>query len=115
MKVILFTGGRDIYPGKIIANILDEEKPDLVIVGCAHGVDLAVRDVCHEHGIPVAQFVADWRKHGRKAGVLRNQDMVSAMVELGGTQVYALPGPNSRGTYDCMRRARSHDLNVEVR
>jgi hypothetical protein len=44
---------------------------------------------------------ADWASHGKGAGMIRNGEMVAAGADL----CLAFPGPGSRGTWDCMRRA----------
>ncbi len=53
-----------------------------VVSGCARGVDLVgekwalnIRDICGEDSIKTIQFHADWDKHGKKAGPIRNKEM----------------------------------------
>ena len=49
-----------------------------------------------------------WKMHGKKAGPLRNQEMVDAGTDL----VVAFPG--GRGTADLVRRARAAGLQILV-
>lgn len=48
---------------------------DEVVSGGCWGVDLMGERWARENGIPVRQFAADWAKHGRTAGELRNREM----------------------------------------
>lgn len=56
---------------------------------------------------------ADWKQHGRAAGPKRNQ----LMVDLGATRMCAFPigdDTQSRGTWDCIRRARKAGIPVTI-
>jgi hypothetical protein len=46
-----------------------------VVCGMAKGVDLLGKQWAEERGIPVIEFPADWEKHGKQAGYLRNIEM----------------------------------------
>jgi hypothetical protein len=61
-------------------------------------------------GIPVQPVPADWTTYGRAAGPIRNQRMLN---EYHPNLVLAFPDPESRGTWDMVRRAEK--ANVEVR
>lgn len=59
----------------------------------------------------VAGFPAPWRQYGNAAGGIRNGWMVQRMLELDGErECVAFPDPDSRGTWDCVRRAREADI-----
>jgi hypothetical protein len=60
----------------------------------------------HASKVREAAFPADWKRHGKSAGPLRNQEMLDAAPDL----VIAFPG--GRGTADMVRRAKS--VNVKV-
>lgn len=47
-----------------------------VLVGDARGADGAVRQACSTSGIPCERFDADWDQYGRRAGILRNLQML---------------------------------------
>lgn len=51
--------------------------PTEIVCGCAPGVDSYGRAWAHSKGIPVAEFPADWTRHGRRAGPIRNQEMAN--------------------------------------
>lgn len=46
-----------------------------VVSGGAKGVDKDGEYYATLNGIPISQFIPDWDKHGKKAGMLRNIQM----------------------------------------
>lgn len=59
-------------------------------------------DIWAGGNLQVEAHPADWKTHGKKAGVVRNR----AMVEFGADLVCAFPVGPSVGTRDCIMRAR---------
>jgi len=55
-------------------------------------------------------FVADWKKHGRAAGPIRNREMVRLAAHLGVAACIAFPG--GAGTEDCTKQAVAAGLLV---
>jgi hypothetical protein len=53
-----------------------------VISGGARGVDEAAEAMAYAIGLPVQSFPADWATHGKKAGILRNAEIVAAADEV---------------------------------
>ena len=49
---------------------------EVVIEGEAPGADRLAREIAERRGIAVLPFLAHWRVHGKRAGVLRNRDML---------------------------------------
>jgi hypothetical protein len=114
---ILVCGGRDYDDRDHIHNTLceiDTKRGPItcVIHGCAPGADhegMIWAQMMAESGrkITHAPFQADWHRHRKAAGPLRNQRMLdSGKPDL----VVAFPG--GRGTADMVRRAEA--ANVEV-
>ena len=94
---ILVCGGRD-YNNQSeveyqLGGIHNETPIKHVIAGAANGADtLAVRWAKDEH-IKVTEFPANWKKYGKRAGYIRNKNM----LEQGNPDmVVAFPG--GRGT-----------------
>ncbi|MDE1838136.1 MAG: DUF2493 domain-containing protein [Euryarchaeota archaeon] len=105
---LLICGSRDWTDGeKILHELATLQCVDLVIEGEAPGADTLSRRAAEQLGIPVLPFPADWEKHGRAAGPLRNQRMLD---EGRPDQVLAFTDDlnSSRGTavmVACARRA----------
>ena len=64
---------------------------------------------CAAHWVIVEErHPADWAAHGKAAGPIRNQQMVEAGADI----CLAFPLPGSKGTKDCMERARKAGIEV---
>ena len=80
----------------------------LVVGDCPTGADAIATDWAHQLGIPVEMHGAFWRDYGRGAGPRRNQ----AMVDSGVDWCIAFVAGDSRGTRDCIRRAKAAGVTV---
>lgn len=49
--------------------------PTEIVSGGASGIDQAGEAYAELHGRPIKRFLADWAKHGRSAGPIRNKEM----------------------------------------
>lgn len=84
-------------------------------VGDARGVDECATEYWKEtFGVKPNVFPADWGKHKKAAGPIRNHEMVDKFIADGGGYVYAFWRSMSRGTKDCIDYARRRGLTVEV-
>ena len=86
---------------------------DVVIEGEAPGADTLTRHAAEELGIPVLPFPADWDRHGRAAGPIRNQRMIDEGhpdLVLAFTQDLN----SSRGTADMVARAKRAGLPLRL-
>lgn len=90
-----------------VLNALHAETPfTLVMHGACRGIDAFADDWAKRAGIPVKAYPADWYKHDRAAGPIRNQEMVDAKPDL----VVSFDG--GRGTADMLARARKAEIPV---
>jgi len=80
-----------------------------VISGEAEGVDQLGERWARDHGLAIHQCPADWKKHGRAAGPIRNKQMANI-----GEALIALPCPCSKGTHGMIRFAREKGILVFV-
>lgn len=110
MKTILVCGGRDFSNYELLDCVLSVHLSGkvvgLLIHGGARGVDHLAGVWAEKNGIAVREYPADWSQ-GRKAGPLRNQQMLD---EGKPDIVFAFPG--GRGTDDMKRRARKAGVVV---
>ena len=94
-KRILVTGSRDWDDVKTIETALrdayfelvaDNEfaPPPVLVHGECHvgGADIIARDVWKARRLPDEPHPADWKAHGKKAGCLRNAEMVELGADL---------------------------------
>ena len=86
------------------------DQPMFVHGACPSGVDWIVRDYCLRMGWMQDPHPADWEKHGKAAGPMRNQ----RMVDRGAGLCLAFPTAESRGTWDCIRRAVAAGIETRI-
>lgn len=94
-----------------LAKLFDGHEERILIHGGAPGADTLAGSVARAMGATVRVYPADWKKHGRSAGPMRNQRMLDAERE-GLDWVVAFPG--GTGTRDMVRRAKRAVVQVEV-
>lgn len=101
---ILVCGGRDFGDYKAVLRNLQDTLLGVnsyeitVVHGAARGADSLAGRAAREMGWTEEQHPALWDKYGKKAGFLRNQEMLDSGID------YALVFPGGTGTYDMMVR-----------
>jgi hypothetical protein len=80
MYKVIVAGSRNFTDYELLKIKLDHIlslKSDVVIIsGMARGADLLGVKYAVERGLKVIKFPADWDKHGKKAGYIRNLEML---------------------------------------
>lgn len=110
MRKVLFTGTRKGVDGAVIKEAFSKytkQGEDLIIHGACPGVDLQVDSEATRLGYDIAMFPANWSGRGKPAGPFRNELMITLMKP---DLVIALPGPESRGTWNTIRLAGQHNI-----
>lgn len=74
-----------------------------------YGADYLGELYAKTRGLQIKRFPADWGKHGKKAGPIRNEEMAKY-----GTHLIAFPSQESRGTRNMIKLAKDHGLKVHV-
>jgi hypothetical protein len=113
--IIAVTGGRDYVPRDndaiAFVGLLHAHRVKVVRHGGCRGADAAAARAAKVYfaetglGGEVEEWPADWKKHGKAAGPIRNRAMLQGVEML-----IALPG--GRGTADCIRAAREAGITV---
>ena len=112
---VLVTGSRDWSDPKaarkLIVDRLAELPGDSVIVhGAARGADRFAHQEAQKLGLLVEPHPADWDRHGKSAGFVRNAEMVA----LGADLVLAFWNGKSNGTRHTVGLAEAAGIPVEV-
>lgn len=110
---VLVCGGRNYGATTAELQLLVKElsaiRPAVIIHGAARGADSLAANFARQTGIPCRAYPADWQRHGRRAGYLRNRLMLQkAKPDL----VIAFPG--GPGTAHMIRIAREANVPVHV-
>ena len=82
---------------------------DLVITGGCRGVDKIAHDFAGRVFCNTEVMEADWDKHGRSAGPIRNAEMVKDADML-----IAFWDGKSRGTKSAIDEARKHNVETHI-
>lgn len=107
---VLVCGGRDYTDKMAVWYYLDAYGPPEIteiVSGMARGVDSFAAEWATRFGFKLYKFPADWKKHGNRAGPIRNQQMLD---EGKPDLVIAFPGGN--GTKDMVTRSKKAGIKV---
>src|SRR5262249_32662990 len=111
MTRALVCGGRDFRDGGLLFRTLDtfhaRESITCLIEGGARGADLLARAWATGRRIDNDTYLADWRRHGRGAGPVRNR----LMLEDGKPDV-VIAFPGGAGTANMVSIARKAGVRV---
>lgn len=111
---ILVTGSRDWEDRLTIYRALNEARGNvphdqiILVHGGARGVDYFAKAYAEVADWGIEEHLADWDKHGRKAGILRNIEMVDAGADI----CLAFIKDNSRGATHCAGYAEFKGIPV---
>jgi hypothetical protein len=81
-----------------------------IIHGAARGADMIAAEFAASCCFDAVAFPADWRTYGKRAGILRNLQMLDEAPDL----VIAFQRNGSRGTQHTIDEARRRKIPVEV-
>lgn len=121
MRRILITGSRDWDDRERIHDTLQfhylwqtmhrEEDEEVVLVSgaCPTGADAIAEEIWTSQGLPVERHPADWHRFGKRAGFLRNAEM----VDLGANVCLAFIKNGSKGA--TMTADLAEKAGIEVR
>jgi hypothetical protein len=111
MRVVI-AGSRTLDGEELVAAAVRVSglKITVVIEGEAAGIDRAARRWAESKGIPVEKFHADWDTHGKRAGFIRNIDMLEADADA----VIAIWDGKSTGTMHTVQEARRRGITTHV-
>ena len=112
---VLVCGGRDFTDAELMENELNWVTNPVhggkcsfeMINGCARGADTLALDWAERHGITVHKFPADWDKHGKRAGYIRNQQMLDE-----GKPDLVVAFPGGKGTAMMIQLAKKAGVKV---
>jgi len=112
MKTII-AGSRDITDYGLVLSVIHEVllqwNITTVICGMARGVDSLGERWANESGVPVEYYPADWDRHGKRAGYVRNEEMADNADAL-----IAIWDGESPGTESMIDIAETHGLDIFI-
>lgn len=107
MRAII-CGGRDFKDWQHFMTVM-ERSPTItfIISGAATGADTMAIEYAKMFDIDYKVYMADWQKHGRAAGPIRNQHMLDD-----GKPDIVIAMPGGKGTKDMIARAVLAGIHV---
>jgi hypothetical protein len=108
-KKVAIVGSRDWKEPARILDCIDELGDVEIVSGGARGVDRIAAQYAKIAGLETKEFIADWERHGKMAGFIRNTQIVDYCDEL-----IAFWDMKSKGTADSIRRAQEAGKPVRV-
>ncbi len=101
---ILVTGSPEWTDFAIVEALREWKAPAAVLVeGGARGADRLAATIWRAWGLTVEEHPADWDRYGRRAGYLRNREMIAAGADV----CLAFILDNSRGATHCANAAET--------
>ena len=108
---VLVCGGRGFDNHQWFNDCMNKLHAEIAITelchGGAKGADTLAHRWAQRNGISVVRFDADWAKHGRQAGPIRN---IKMLTEFKPERVVAFPG--GRGTNHMVSSARAAGVAI---
>jgi hypothetical protein len=109
MKVAV-VGSRDFPRLDLVRQFVwEQERTTVIVTGGAHGVDEAALMEARRLGMDYELYLPEWQIFGKRAGALRNQQIVDAADE-----VVAFWDGKSRGTQITMDMAKRAGKPLKV-
>jgi hypothetical protein len=116
MRRVLVTGSRKLDNEQTVHTALWAQAriagnlDDITIIHGKNpnGADKWAHTFCQQWKVAEEPYPADWDQYGKAAGHIRN----GAMVDRGADVCLAFPREGSKGTWDCIRRAKEAGIPV---
>lgn len=111
---ILVTGSREWTDWARIYRVLSVHPKGTILVHghCPRGADRIADFIGQALGFEIHRHPADWNRYGRRAGPIRNREMLRLHPDI--EVVYAFPVPQSRGTKDMIQASRQAGKDVRI-
>lgn len=111
MKVII-AGGRNIINYELVTSAVHDSQFEIteIVSGGAAGVDTLAIEYAVENDLPFTIYEADWDRHGKAAGPIRNFKMAKNAEAL-----IAIWDGESRGTRNMIEEAKRVGIKVYVK
>ena len=127
MVRIIIAGSRSFNDYDILVyhmnNIFDsfwikDYMPIEIVCGMCRGADMLGERFAKENGYQVKYFPADWERYGKRAGVIRNEEMAKYAAEKNGEYdkglLVAFWDGESRGTKNMISNAKKYGLSQYI-
>lgn len=70
-------GSRTFCDYEKLKEVLDKHYISQIVSGGAKGADTLGARYANEKNIPLIEFIPNWNKYGKRAGMMRNKDIIN--------------------------------------
>lgn len=107
---LAIVGGRTFNDIHKLNEIMSKlSPPDTIISGGAIGADTVAANYARENNIELVEFLPDWKKYGRAAGMIRNKTIIDSA-----DAVLAFWDGKSKGTKNSIALARKRKIPLWI-
>lgn len=99
----------EMFTAIVDAWIVKHGRPDAIVSGGATGADTLARLYAQKHHIQLIEYLPDWKKYKRAAGIIRNTKIIEDA-----NYVLAFPSQSGKGTQDSIKKAELRNIPVEI-
>jgi hypothetical protein len=116
MKTILICGSRSVWIYDVLELAIKNSQWNIgaVVSGGAPGVDRMAERWARANNADLVVFHANWGRHKKSAGPIRNRKMVEYLMTLDDIGIIALWDGKSRGTAHTIKLAKKFNLPLYV-
>lgn len=115
MTKVLACGDRNWVAASVtLEALLDYGEGDVLVHGDCRGADRLAAEAARGLGMTIKPYPADWDAHGRKAGPIRNRQMLKDNPDIDLVLAFHDDLNRSRGTADMVRAARKAGIPVRI-
>jgi hypothetical protein len=111
---LTIVGSRDFNDYEYLKSTIEQEfenkQIELIISGGANGADKLAERYAAEHNIPTKIVYPDWKKYGKKAGPMRNEEIINES-----DTVLAFWDRQSRGTKSSINLSKRYKKRLIVK
>ena len=105
MKIAI-VGSRSVAKVDVVPYVLDGDE---IVSGGAMGVDRCAAAYAREHGIKLTEFLPEYKRYGRAAPIVRNQEIVDYA-----DKIIVFGDGASKGTLSVIKYAQKNGKTCEV-
>lgn len=115
---IIICGGRHFCDYTLLESIADNVVKEQVfseieiVSGHCVGADRLGEEYAKKHNFALKIFPAEWKKYGKRAGPIRNKQMIDYIAEFENKIVIAFTSPNTKGTKNTIALAEKANIRV---
>lgn len=115
---MLICGGRHFCDYTLLESVADKVVKDYdfsqieIVSGHCIGADRLCEEYARRRNFAVKIFPAEWKNYGKRAGPIRNKQMIDYIAAFEDKVVIAFTSPNTKGTKNTIALAQKANIRV---